>query len=145
MLIILTSKSCGYLFSFPSDVFGSFLVPTIQFEKTAYFANEESGTLNVLLMRSGDLSYTSSVRCYTRYLTAQVERDFKERPDTDKSLVLFYPGEYRKICPVTIVNDVVFEGKEMFRLRLGSVDKASRIGKRNTSIISILDSADSKC
>ena len=95
-------------------------------------------------MRSGDLTYTSSVRCYTRYLTAQVERDFKERPDTDRSLVVFYPGEYRKICPVSIVNDAVFEEKEMFRLKLGSVDKGSQLGKRNTSIISILDSADSK-
>lgn len=120
------------------------LVPIIQFVKTLYFTNEETGTFNVVLMRTGDLRYKSSVRCYTRSMTAEVEGDFKERPDTDESVIVFNPGENRKTCPVTIVDDLLFEGKETFRLRLGSVDKESRIGERNSTVITIVDATDSK-
>lgn len=121
------------------------LVPIIQFDKTSYSTNEDAGTLDVVLMRTGDLRTASSVRCYTCYMTAQVERDFKERPDTDESLILFNPGENRKTCPVAIIDDVMFEGREKVRLKLGNVDKESRIGERNATVISIVDLEDSKC
>lgn len=116
----------------------------IQFDKISYSTNEEAGTVNVVLMRTGDLRSTSSVRCYTRYMTAEVERDFKERADTDDSLIVFNPGENRKICPVAIIHDVVFEGREKFRLKLGNVDKDSRIGERNSTVITIVDLEDSE-
>lgn len=77
-------------------------------------------------------------------MTAQVERDFKERADTDESLIVFNPGENRKICPVVVIDDVVFEGREKFRLKLGSVDKESRIGERNVTVITIVDLEDSE-
>ena len=77
-------------------------------------------------------------------MAAQVDRDFKERTDTDASVILFNPGENRKSCPVTIVDDLVFEGKETFRLKLGSADKNTRIGERNATVITIEDKADSK-
>lgn len=121
------------------------IVPIIQFDKTSYSTNEEAGTLDVVVMRTGDLRYTSSIRCYTRYITAQVERDFKERPDTDESLILFNPGENLKTCPAVIIDDEMFEGREKFRLKLGNVDKESRIGERNTTVITIVDLEDSKC
>lgn len=121
-----------------------YLAPIIQFDKISHSTNEEAGTLNVVLMRTGDLRSTSSVRCYTRYMTAQVERDFKERADTDESLIVFNPGENRKICPVVVIDDVVFEGREKFRLKLGSVDKESRIGERNATVITIVDLEDSE-
>lgn len=77
-------------------------------------------------------------------MTAQVERDFKERPDTDESLILFNPGENLKTCPVVIIDDEMFEGREKFRLKLGNVDKESRIGERNTTVITIVDLEDSE-
>ena len=116
----------------------------MQFVKTSYSTNEKSGAFSVTLMRTGDLSYTSTVRCYTRSMTAQVQRDFRERTDTDASIILFNPGETRKSCPVTIVDDLVFEGQEMFKLKLGSADRNTRIGERNETEIAILDEADSK-
>ena len=116
----------------------------VQFDKISYSTKEEAGILNVVLMRTGDLSSTSSVRCYTRYMTAEVEQDFKERSDTDDSLVVFNSGENRKLCPVAIIDDVVFEGREKFRLKLGSVDKDSRIGERNATVITIVDLEDSE-
>ena len=77
-------------------------------------------------------------------MTAEVELDFKERPDTDESLILFNPGENRKTCPVVIIDDIMFEGREKFRLKLGNVDKESRIGERNATVITIVDLGDSE-
>ena len=114
----------------------------IQFDKISYSVNEEAGTLDVVLMRTGDLRSMSSVRCYTRYMTAEVEQDFKERADTDDSLVVFNSGENRKFCSLAIIDDVVFEGREKFRLKLGSVDKGSRVGERNATVITIVDLED---
>ena len=116
----------------------------IQFDKISYTTSEEAGTLNVVLLRTGDLRSASSVRCYTRYMTAAVERDFKERADTDDSLIVFNSGENRKLCPVAIIDDVVFEGREKFRLKLGSVEKGSRIGERNATVVTIEDLEDSE-
>lgn len=134
------------LFCKPFNLFLFYLllVPVIQFVKTSYSTNEETGSFSVVLMRAGDLRYMSSVRCYTRSMTAQVDVDFKERPDRHQSVIVFNPGEKRKSCPVTIVDDLRFEGKETFRLRLGSVNKESRIGERNSTVITIVDAADSK-
>lgn len=122
-----------------------YLAPMIQFDKISYSTSEEAGTLNVVLMRTGDLRSASSVRCYTRFMSAEVERDFKERADTDDSLIVFNSGENRKLCPVAIIDDVVFEGREKFRLKLGSVDKDSRIGERNATVVTIEDLGDSEC
>ena len=77
-------------------------------------------------------------------MTARVVQDFKERPDTNESIVVFKPGENRKTCPLAIVDDLRFEGKESLTLRLRAVDKESRIGQMNTSVITISDTEDSK-
>ena len=131
------SNHLAYLFVY-------FLVPIIQFVKSSHSTNEETGTFTAVLMRTGDLTYTSSVRCYTRSMTAHVQTDFKERADTDESLIVFRPGVNRQPCPVIIVDDFLYEGKEAFRLRLGSVDNRSRIGERNSTVITVVDTADSE-
>ena len=132
------SNHLAYLFVY-------LLVPIIQFVKSSYSTNEETGIFTAVLMRTGDLTYTSSVRCYTRSMTAQVQTDFKERSDTDESLIVFHPGVNRQSCPVTIVDDFLFEGKEAFTLKLGSVDSYSRTGERNSTVITVVDTADSEC
>lgn len=120
------------------------VVPIIQFVKSSHLTNEETGAFTAVLMRTGDLTYSSSVRCYTRSMTAQVEADFRERADTDESIIVFNPGENRKSCAVTIVDDFLFEGRETFTLKLGNVDKKSRIGERNSTLITIVDTVDSE-
>ena len=85
--------------------------------------------LEAIILRTGDLSHASSVRCYTRQNTATVKDDFIERPDTNRSLVFFEPGSMRGVCPVKIVADGMYESeKENFKLRLGSA--FSPIGAR---------------
>lgn len=68
------------------------LVPKVQFHDTVYVGNENSGQISATVYRSGDISYKSTVRCYSRQGTAQVMMDFNERPNTDASIVTFLPG-----------------------------------------------------
>lgn len=68
------------------------LVPKVQFRDTVYVGNENSGQISATVYRSGDISYKSTVRCYSRQGTAQVMMDFSERPNTDASIITFLPG-----------------------------------------------------
>lgn len=67
----------------------------MQFAETDHQVNEAEGSLSVKVLRSGDLSIPSSVRCYTRQSSAQVMMDYEERPNTDAALVRFEPGTWR--------------------------------------------------
>jgi len=66
----------------------------MQFAEEKYEVNEEDRSLTAIIQRSGDLSQTSSVRCYTRQASAQVSVDYAERPNTNASIVSFEPGEW---------------------------------------------------
>ena len=64
----------------------------MQFSEPTIEVNEANGTLSATIVRSGDLSQSSAVRCYTRQATAEVMMDYAERPNTDSSIVRFKPG-----------------------------------------------------
>lgn len=64
----------------------------MQFSEASLEVNEADETASALIVRSGDLSQTSSVRCYTRQASAEVMMDYAERPNTDGSIVKFHPG-----------------------------------------------------
>jgi len=72
----------------------------MEFAKAEVHVNEADGTLAALIVRSGDLSQTAAVRCYTRQASAEVMMDYAERPNTDSSLVHFEPG---KLSPLKSV------------------------------------------
>lgn len=57
--------------------------------------DESDGEVKAIVQRSGDISVTSTVRCYTRQGSAQVMMDYSERPNTEASLITFLPGEAR--------------------------------------------------
>lgn len=65
----------------------------MQFAKDLLLVKEKEGVLHVPVIRSGDLSYESSVRCYTQSHSAQVMEDFEERRDADSSRITFLKGE----------------------------------------------------
>lgn len=67
-------------------------VPKVQFRDTLNEVDEDSGQVSAIVYRSGDVSYKSTVRCYSRQGTAQVMMDFNERPNTDASIITFLPG-----------------------------------------------------
>lgn len=65
----------------------------MQFEKVAYTVKEKDGVLHIPIVRTGDLTYKSSVRCFTRTMSAMVMDDFEERRNADVSRVVFQKGE----------------------------------------------------
>lgn len=68
-------------------------VPLMQFAKESYIVDEREKVLHVPIVRSGDLSYESSVICYTRQQTAWVMEDYRERIQTSDSRIYFKPGD----------------------------------------------------
>ncbi|KAM7021681.1 LOW QUALITY PROTEIN: extracellular matrix organizing protein FRAS1 [Passerculus sandwichensis] len=127
-----------------NDIFQD--VPSMQFSKDSYTAREKEGTLHVPILRAGDLSYESSVRCYTRSLTAQVMEDFTERRDAEESRITFLKGEKVKNCSVHISDDSAFEPEEQFQVYLGSPLgnhwSGARIGKMDVATITITNDED---
>lgn len=64
----------------------------MQFKETEIVVDENDGSVSATIVRSGDLSHISTVRCYTRQGTALVMMDFDERPNTNASVIRFEPG-----------------------------------------------------
>lgn len=84
---------CVVAIKFCNRQCGRVSVPSMQFEKSAYTVKELDGDLHLPVVRTGDLSFTSSARCFTRTMSAAVMDDFRERPNVDESRVTFLRGE----------------------------------------------------
>uniref|UniRef100_A0A672YI22 VWFC domain-containing protein n=1 Tax=Sphaeramia orbicularis TaxID=375764 RepID=A0A672YI22_9TELE len=95
-------------------------IPSMQFEKTVYTVKEKEGVLHIPVIRTGDLSFRSSVRCFTRTMSAMVMDDFEERRNADESRITFLKGEKVKNCTVHVHDDSVFEPEEEFQVHLGT-------------------------
>ncbi|KAG8515151.1 Extracellular matrix protein FRAS1, partial [Galemys pyrenaicus] len=121
-------------------------VPSMQFAKDLLLVKEKEGILQVPIIRSGDLSYESSVRCYTQGQSAQVMADFEERRNADSSRITFLKGEKMKNCTVSIHDDSIFEPDEQFKVYLGhplgNHWSGARVGKNNMATITISNDED---
>uniref|UniRef100_I3MH74 Fraser extracellular matrix complex subunit 1 n=1 Tax=Ictidomys tridecemlineatus TaxID=43179 RepID=I3MH74_ICTTR len=121
-------------------------VPSMQFAKDLLLVKEKDGVLHVPIIRSGDLSYESSVRCYTQGHSAQVMEDFGERRNADSSRITFLKGEKVKNCTVYIHDDSMFEPEEQFRVYLGhplgNHWSGAKVGKNNMATITISNDED---
>ncbi|XP_048248290.1 extracellular matrix organizing protein FRAS1-like isoform X2 [Haliotis rufescens] len=121
-------------------------IPRMTFVQDRYYVDEKNKTVNVTIMRYGDLTDTSSVICYTRQKTAEVMMDYHERVLTNASRITFQPGERLKNCTVGIVNDDEFEPEEDFLLRLsgawGSGESEAELGDMKETIITITNHDD---
>ncbi|XP_051278840.1 extracellular matrix protein FRAS1 isoform X2 [Dicentrarchus labrax] len=95
-------------------------IPSMQFEKSVYTVKEKDRVLHIPIFRTGDLSFKSSVRCFTRTMSAMVMDDFEERRNTDESRITFLRGEKVKNCTVHVNDDSVFEPEEEFQVHLGT-------------------------
>ena len=52
--------------------------PVLSFATAKYTVNEDKGKLSIPIVRTGDISCTVSVICYTRQQSASVMVDYKE-------------------------------------------------------------------
>uniref|UniRef100_A0A803XZT8 Calx-beta domain-containing protein n=1 Tax=Meleagris gallopavo TaxID=9103 RepID=A0A803XZT8_MELGA len=121
-------------------------VPSMQFTKDVFTVREKEGALHIPIIRTGDLSYESSVRCYTQSQTAEVMEDFAERRNADESRITFLKGEKVKNCSVYIRDDSAFEPEEQFHVYLGSPLgnhwSGARIGKTDMATVTITNDED---
>ncbi|KFU86504.1 Extracellular matrix protein FRAS1, partial [Chaetura pelagica] len=127
-----------------NDIFQD--VPRMQFTKATYTVKEKEGLLHIPIFRTGDLSYESSVRCYTQSQTAEVMEDFAERRNAEESRITFLKGEKVKNCSVVISDDSAFEPEEQFQVYLGSPLgnhwSGARIGKVDMATITVTNDED---
>ena len=65
----------------------------MEFGSDKYTIAEQNKSISVPVYRHGDLSYQSSVICYTRQQTAQVMMDYDERILSEESRIIFQPGD----------------------------------------------------
>ena len=112
-----------------------------------YTIDEEDGMLSTILIRSGDVSQRSAVRCYTRQMTARAGVDYYEKSNSDEDVVVFEADEETQECRVAIVDDSFYEGNEEFRLVLAQTQLQygfgkSLIGKRSQTTVTIVDNND---
>ncbi|OXB58880.1 hypothetical protein ASZ78_012724 [Callipepla squamata] len=121
-------------------------VPSMQFTKDVFTVREKEGVLHIPIFRTGDLSYESSVRCYTQSQTAEVMEDFAERRNADESRITFLKGEKVKNCSVYISDDSAFEPEEQFHVYLGSPLgnhwSGARIGQIDMATVTITNDED---
>ncbi|XP_033644314.1 extracellular matrix protein FRAS1-like [Asterias rubens] len=121
-------------------------IPTMQFSFRDVKVEEHQGLVHIPIVRSGDLSFESSVRCFTRQRSASVMMDYDERRNTDEFRIIFAPGEKAKNCTVGIVDDQTYESDEHFVVRLGDPIGSdychAQVGKNDSTTITILDTQD---
>ncbi|KAL7982153.1 hypothetical protein Chor_001210, partial [Crotalus horridus] len=121
-------------------------VPNMKFSKDTYSVKEKDRVLQVPVIRSGDLSYESSVRCHTQSQTARVMEDFEERRNTEESRITFLKGEKIKNCTIIIKDDSAFEPEERFRIYLsepqGNHWSGATVGKSNVASVVISNDED---
>nr|XP_039273813.1 extracellular matrix protein FRAS1-like [Styela clava] len=121
-------------------------IPTMEFLKTSVEVKEKDKLVSLAITREGDISSSSSVICYTRRNTAEVEQDFNERANTETSRIVFKPGQKLAYCNVTIVDDNSYESSERFSVHLtgaiGSKWYGATVGEKKVVEITITNDED---
>ncbi|XP_041363241.1 extracellular matrix organizing protein FRAS1-like isoform X2 [Gigantopelta aegis] len=121
-------------------------IPRMTFVQEDYIVDEKNKTVNLTIMRTGDVSFESSVICFTRQRTAEVMMDYEERILGDVSRVTFLPGDRLKNCTVRIVDDVQFEPEETFLVRLtqpkGTDECEAELGHMDKTTVTITNHDD---
>ncbi|XP_053388167.1 extracellular matrix organizing protein FRAS1-like isoform X2 [Mercenaria mercenaria] len=113
----------------------------IHFSQTSYKFDENSGTVEVEIIREGsDLSHTSTVWCATR-LTNPPSAVSGQDYVPSSSQITFGPGQKSQKCHLTLLDDDLdpkVEGDETFSVFLSSAVSSSLV-QPFTAIIHILD------
>jgi len=113
------------------------------FSSKSFAVLENAHTLNINVLRSGDLYYKASVSYSTREGTAKEGEDYMSA----KGTLDFAPGEFSKHIQVQIIDDVAFEEDEDFFIDLsipksGHSGVVARLGDVSTTRVTIIDDDD---
>ena len=107
----------------------------LQFSAINYSVSETGGVVNLTVTRTGGSSGNVSVSYTTVAGTATENADYTGVA----SAVSFAPGETNKDFPVTILDDFLLEGSELFRVTLSNPFGGAILGTRTNASVTILD------
>ncbi len=106
----------------------------VSFSTAEYVVSEGDGSVEVTVLRSGDLSQAVSVLLTSQDSTATRGSDYTADPVT----LDFLAGEHRKTVMIPVLEDALEEGDERFRLYLTGNQNVN-IGARNQKWVVIKD------
>lgn len=120
--------------------------PLIQFGAAEVTVRENQTVVRIPVLRLGDMSQISTVRCSTRQRSAKANVDFIERPNTVESIVTFNRGVSRMECEVNLINDLIYEKEEKFIVKLSHPDSTTsfrpHLGEDRVARVTIIDWED---
>jgi subtilisin family serine protease len=99
----------------------------VQFSNAVYQFNEDDSVTRVVIVRSGDLSSSASVRVQSVDGSALVDQDFLAIDDT----IDFAAGESLKQVTLSLIADANSESVEYFQLQLSENDQVA-LGERSS-------------
>mmetsp|Transcript_6567 Transcript_6567/g.14158 ORF Transcript_6567/g.14158 Transcript_6567/m.14158 type:complete len:811 (-) Transcript_6567:13-2445(-) len=112
------------------------LHPIVSFQSPAYAVLEGQGSINLPLIRTGDMTKRCVVAYSTRDGTAEAGTDYQHKDGH----VIFEPGIDKQVVSITIIDDAAFEDDEDFYVDLKpSTDGSWQMGSVKTSTITIID------
>ncbi|GIZ02711.1 extracellular matrix protein FRAS1 [Caerostris extrusa] len=119
--------------------------PVVEFTISQFTIKEDSGIIQIPIVRSKDVSQNSTIYCITQDGSAHSREDFEERYLNRKtSVITFSANQKESFCTVNIYDDTIYEGKETFKVELAShkADTGTVIGAKKTAIIEMDDPED---
>lgn len=94
---------------------------SVGFNQSSMIVNETMKIIKVPIVRTGDVSQSFSLICFTKQLTAIDDKDFVSRSPLEQSRIYFDSGDRVKMCSIEIINDSLFEADEQFQVRLSDL------------------------
>lgn len=109
---------------------------TFSFSQNNYQAYENSGTVTIIVRRTGDTSGAASVRVITEASTALAGSDYS----SENRVVDFVPGDTQESIEIGIVDDNVADEEETFLVRL-SDPSGGVLGNPAATVVNINEGA----
>ncbi|WP_392532513.1 PA14 domain-containing protein [Nostoc sp. C117] len=125
-----------------SQLYSPALATTITLNPSPTSVNEGDGTVTVTVLRTGDLSGTSSIKYATLAGTATTGADYGNGAEEIGGTLTFKPGESSKQVAIRIVDDLLVEPDETFSFAIDQPDGAT-LGIQRTLGITIKDNDSS--
>nr|WP_246345527.1 Calx-beta domain-containing protein [endosymbiont of Lamellibrachia barhami] len=114
---------------------GTFPAGTLDLSEANYPVNENDGTVNVTVNRTGGSFGAITVDYATSNGTATSGSDYQ----AINSTLTFAENEYSKVITINLLNDSVYEGSESFSITLSNPGGGATLGTTTTASIDIAD------
>ncbi|MEH2175964.1 PA14 domain-containing protein [Nostoc sp.] len=121
-----------------SQLYSPFLQTTITLSSSSTTVNEGSNSVTVKLLRTGDLSGTSSIKYATIANTATKGVDYGSEGVESAGVLTFAPGQSSAQVSIPINDDSLIEGDETFNFVIDQAEGAT-LGLQRTLAITIQD------